>query len=464
MIDVAVIGGGVSGLTAAFELKRRGHQVTVLERQVRTGGNAISENINGFLMEHGPSTINASMPEVSALSGTLGISDSIVHLTKDVKNRYLVKDGKLNGISAHPLGFLKSDYLSVGARLRLLAEVFVPKGPTGEDETVDQYFTRRFGAEFSKLVMDPLMGGLYAARSDELSLASVFPKLLEMEKTYGSISKAAMVRRFQGKKMPAKRLYSWSGGIATLPNSLGRILFDNIRTGVTVRSVRISGNGFEIDTLKDGKLSARTVLIATQPHVAAPFLENLAPSAAAAIHQIAAPPLAVVFMGYKRSAIDHPLDGLGYLSPSSENRSLTGAQIPSSMFQGRAPEGYVALSAYLSSSRHAEVGKMRENDLVDLAQQEFRDLLDARGDSEFARVRVWPRGIPQYRIGHDGRKSVIQNIPEQIPGLYVTGNYLSGPSVGACVAAAKVTAKNISCHLNANANATPANRMEVSRG
>jgi len=453
MIDVAIIGAGISGLTAAYELKRQGHQVMVLERQVRSGGNAISENINGFLMEHGPSTVNVAVSEVQELSKSLGLENATVQLSDDVKHRYLVKDGTLSGISTHPLGFLTSNYLSVAGRLRLLAEAFVATDEGAADETINQYFTRRFGTEFASRIIDPLVGGVYAGRSDELSIKSIFPKLVNMERTYGSVSMAVLIRRLQGHVMPAKRLYSWSDGIGSLPKALTGTLSRNIHTGVTVCKVRPTGAGFEIDTVGAGRISARSIVIATQPHVASALLENVSPIAAEATSEIAAPPLAVVFLGYKRAAVDHRLDGLGYLSASGEGRPLTGAQFSSSMFPGRAPKGHVALTGYLSGTRTPEISRMGEKDLINLAEHEFKDLLGVHGRYDVARVRSWPRGLPQYGVGHQSRVEKIGGISQEMPGLFVTGNYLIGPSVGACVSNARDVAERTSSFLKTSSRA-----------
>ena len=453
MIDVAIIGGGISGLTAAYQLKRQGHQVVVLERQVRPGGNAISENLNGFLMEHGPSTVNATVPEVEELSRTLGLNSFVLPLSEQVKHRYLVKGGELAGIPVHPMGFLSSDYLSLKGRLRLLAETLIPKGDHSSDESVDQYITRRFGAEFSNRIMDPLVGGLYAGHSDELSVQSVFPKLIEMEQKYGSLSMAVLMSRLKGRRMPAKRLYSWSQGIGSLPNALSASLGGCIKTGAAVQKIKPGSTGYQVETTGQGVIQARAVLVATQPHVTATMLEYVAPGAAETLNDISAPPLAVIFMGYKRRAIDHPLDGLGYLSPKCENQSLTGAQFPSTMFAGRAPEGYVSLTGYFGGSRYSDITKLNENDLLNIAQEEFKDLLGARGPCEISKVRFWSRGIPQYKIGHQDRVRKIQNANSESPGIFVTGNYLSGPSVGACVANAQQAADHISKYLESSAGA-----------
>jgi oxygen-dependent protoporphyrinogen oxidase len=452
MTDVVVIGGGISGLSAAWDLKSRGHSVTVLERQTRTGGNAISERRNGFLIEHGPSTINAAVNEVGTLSGSLGLDPAIVPLSDDVKRRYLVKGGTLSGVSARPLSFLTSSYLSPAARLRLLAEVLVPRGKIDTDETVEAWCSRRFGPEFARLVMDPLVGGLYAGRADELSFQSVFPRLLDLERKYGSITRAVLTQRLRGGAMPGKRLYSWTSGIGSLPATLSAALADDIHTGVTVRRIRRSGRGYEIETANHGRKLTRSILIATQPHVATTFLENIAPVGAEAIASIDAPALAVVFMGFRRQAVDHPLDGLGYLSPRREDSVLTGAQFPSSMFARRAPDGHVSITGYLGGARCPEVGQMNRRQLLDLAQQEFTRLLGVRGQPEISNVRCWSRGIPQYRTGHAGTVESIRNIARESPGIFVTGNYLDGPSVGACVVNAQKSASDVSGYLQASLN------------
>ena len=450
MNDVVVIGGGVSGLSAAWDLKSRGHSVTVLERQTKTGGNAISERKKGFLIEHGPSTINAAVSEVGTLSASLGLDPAIVPLSDDVKRRYLVKDGTLSGVSARPLSFLTSSYLSPAARVRLLAEALIPKGKFDTDETVEAWCSRRFGREFAQLVMDPLVGGLYAGRADELSFQSVFPRLLDLERKYGSITRAVMTQRLRGGAMPGKKLYSWTNGIGSLPATLSASLDEDIRTGVTVRRIKRRGEGYEIDTGNHGTISTRSILIATQPHVAATFLEDLAPLGAEAIASVDAPALAVVFMGFRREAVDHPLDGLGYLSPHREDSVLTGAQFPSSMFANRAPDGHVSLTGYLGGARCPEVGQMSRRELVDLAQQEFARLLGVRGEPVVSNVRCWPRGIPQYRTGHAETVESIRNITLESPGVFVTGNYFNGPSVGACVVNAQKSASDVSEFLNAS--------------
>lgn len=445
-IDVAVIGGGISGLALAYDLKRQGRRVVVLERQAHAGGNAVSERIGGFLMEHGPSTVNAASPVAADFSHELGLDAARCDLGAGVQQRYLVKRGALQGLPVHPLGMFTSSYLSPRARLRMLAEIAIPRrrdtNASGE-ESVAQFCTRRFGREFTERVMDPLIGGLYAGSAAELSVAAVFPKLVDLERRFGSITRGVMHRRRAGGRMPGSRLYSWRTGIGAMPKALSASLGGVVRTGIVVRRVQPVPGGFMVDAGSAGRLQARSVVLATQPHVAAQLLEDVDQGVAAAAGGIPAPPLAVVFLGYRRHQVEHPLDGLGFLTPVCERRAITGALFCSTMFPGRAPDGSIAIAGYFGGARAPDLGSLAPEALVDLARQEFRDLLGARGEPVVARVRHWPLGLPQYGIGHGKVTGALDELSHRVPGLFVVGNYLRGVSAADCLGVARETAVRV---------------------
>ncbi len=449
--EVVVIGAGVSGLATAYRLHARGHRVIVLERQVRIGGNAVSERIDGFLMEHGPSSVNALLPRARQLSRILGLAAEECELTAEVRQRYLVGNGRLHAIPLHPFGLLTSSYLSWRARLRSLAEPLVPPRRGQEEETVAAFWRRRFGREFERGVIDPLVGGLFAGRSAELSMPAVFPKMVELERRHGSITRAMLARRRFGSTMPGRRLFSWRDGVASLPRALAAALGDAVRTGVTVRRIARAADGFRLDLGDRGNLRSRVVVLATQPHVAGALLETLDVPAAEAARAIPAPPIAVVFMGLARRQVAHPLDGIGCLVPGREGRPVNGILFCSSMFPDRAPPGRVALAVYLGGARSPELARLPAAELMAVARGEAAELLGIEGEPEITRIRQWPRGLPQYLIGHPTRVRTILGTTDRQPGLFVTGNYLGGLSVAHCVAQAERTAAKVAAHLAGSA-------------
>jgi len=446
--DAAIIGGGVSGLACAYNLKAKGYNVLVIERQVKAGGNAQSERIGGgFLMEHGPSTMNPIIAEANEFSTLLGLDPQRLELGAGVKRRFLVDNGKLNGVGVHPFAFLTSNYLSISAKLRLMMEPLIRRQDSQIDETVEDFVSRRFGREFATRIMSPMVSGIFTGCADELSVKSIFPKLYEFEQRYGSITLGVLAKKDKG-KMPGSRLFSWKNGIGVLPSNLAKRLGNSLITGVDVRKISKNQMGFCIDVGKSGKIQANAVVFATQPHVTAQLLDGLDSHAANAASKITAPPVSVVYMGYKRGQIDHPMDGLGFLAARDENRRLLGAQFCSTMFEGRAPAGHVSMAAYVGGTANPELAGLSPDELQNLAHNEFKDLLGIKGAPVISRVRHWNRGLPQYRIGHEDIVKDIKSMNQRMPGLYATGNYFSGPSIACCLKQAGDTAKDVSSYLS----------------
>jgi oxygen-dependent protoporphyrinogen oxidase len=249
--------------------------------------------------------------------------------------------------------------------------------------------------------------------------------------------------------MPGRRLLSWRNGIGTLPETLAARLRSSVRAGAAVRRIAARPGGFLIDAGASGTVRASAVVLATQPHVAGQLLEGLDPEAASAAHSIEAPPLAVVFLGYARHQVPHPLDGLGYLAASAEARSANGGLFCSSMFPGRAPGGFASLAVYIGGDRAPALAQLPHQDLIELARQELADLLGAKGAPVLTRVRHWARGLPQYGGGHRALVRVLEETSCRRSGLFIAGNYLAGVSVASCVAYAKDTARNVDAFLRA---------------
>ena len=445
MRDVVVIGGGVSGLAAAHALARRGVDVQLLERQVCVGGNARSQAFDGYLMELGPTTLNAAFAPAMEVVQELGLGKSRVGLGAGVRKRYLRDGEKLFGISTHPLGFFLSPYLSLRARASLIAEILRPAKTGKAEETVHQFVSRRFGPEFADKVLEPMAAGIFMGDSHRLSIGGAFPKLAQMEARHGSVVRGVLAAR-RGQE-PGRQLFSWPGGIGSLPAALASRLGERVQIGAAVRKIRRHKRGFEIETAQSGTLSARAIIIAVQPHVAAALLEDVDATTSMAAGAIEAPPVGVVFFGFERAQVAHPLDGLGFLSTRRQGDLITGTQFCSTMFPGRAPRGHVSIACYIGGARNPDLARAPGPEIISQVQEELSGLLGISRAPRVARVHFWPRGLPQYNLGHGARQETLGASHLRVPGLFVTGNYLNGVSVSNCLHQAGVVAKQVATWL-----------------
>lgn len=451
--DAIVIGAGISGLSCAHELSQMGYDVQVLERQVSTGGNAKSTQFDGFLMEHGPTTVNAAFPNAMARIETLGLADEARPLGPNVRKRYLRDERGLHGISVNPLGFFSSNYLTVSDRLNMASEFLRRKKRTDTEETIHQFASRRFGRGFADKVIEPMAAGIFMGDAKCLSIDGAFPKLVELEQRHGSIMRGILAAK-RGSE-PGRMLLSWKNGIATLPQTLTTRLGKRVQTGVTVTKIRQTRSGFQITTANSGSFEGRKIILAVQPHVASALLENLEPETAAATQEISAPPIGVVYLGYRRDQVTHPLDGLGFLSTKCRDQVISGAQFASTMFEGRAPKDHVAISCYLGGARNPELAGLPAPELTAMVTQELSGLLDIKGAPVVSRVHHWPRGLPHFTLGHANRRRTIETTDERLPGLFLTGNYLQGVSVTNCLETASATAAKVAQALKPVAGREP---------
>ncbi len=439
---IAVLGGGISGLTAAHALMRQGHGVVVIDRGVAPGGRIQTEQRCGYLVEHGPNSMISPAPGAEELIASLGLGGARIDKGNGVRHRYLVRDGRTHALPLDPLGFFSSGFFSLHGRLRMLAEPFVRRGPP--DESVADFVRRRFGRELLDYVFDPLVGGIYAGNPENLSMTALLPRLKQLEQRYGSVVRGVAAKALAGMDPrfdPRRRnLFSFRQGMASLPRQLAAALGASVWSGVRVEGLRAeTGSDFHLSLRDhDSATSLRVdgVVVALPAYAAAKVLAPLASSAAEALASIEHPPLAVVALGYRRSQISHPLDGLGVLTPTVERRSVLGVLFSSTLFAHRAPDGHILLTAYVGGARQPELAQLSREELIALVRDEAGALLGAHGEPAFDSVRYWRHGLPQPDLSHASRLDILRQLEAEYPGLIVTGNYIAGVSTAACIDAA----------------------------
>lgn len=452
--DTIVIGAGISGLTSAFTLARAGFRVLVLERQDAVGGRARSERVDGFLMEHGPSSLVSPAAGADGLIAAAGLAGEMVFRSEAVRHRYLVRGSRVQGLALSPLRFFMSPFFTLRGRARLMLEPLMPR--KAEDETVAAWVERRFGHEMLDYVFDPLVGGLLAGRPEALSMDAAFPQLKRMEREAGSVMRAVARRRWRRSPagLPgARTLFSFRDGIAALPRSLARQLAGNIRLGLRAVAVQPAvGGGFLVKAAEAGETGweyADSVVVALPAYAAAELLDGIRPHLAQRLAAIPHPPLSLVFQGYRRRDIEHPLDGLGFLTPAVERRQALGVLFSSTMFPDRAPDGRIALTTFIGGDRQPHLALLPDAALAEIAREEARMLLSAHGNPVISRIRRWRAGLPQPGPGHGECVRELRQLETDLPGLFVTGNYIAGVSTVACIDNGIATAERAVRHLAA---------------
>ncbi len=438
--DFIIVGAGISGLSAAYELSRRGASLLVVESRPVPGGSMRSEQTSeGFIIENGPNTVVSSDPAMQQHFEELGIESERMVADRRGARRYVLLDGQLELLPSSPPTFLRSRILSPAGKLRLFAEPLLPRAST-PDESVAMFFSRRLGPEMASHIIDPFVSGVYAGNPVALSMRSTFPTIWEAEQRYGNIvwGMIRLMSERRKQKQPRKRseMISFREGLSTWPQALVRALGpDRVWLSTQATALQPDPQGWRLTVTRDGQeqvLQARHVVLTVPAYVAARLIAGLDQNAAQALQDIPYPPLAVVHLGYRRDDVQHPLDGFGMLCPSGEQRNILGTLWPSSLFAGRAPEGNVLLTSFVGGARRPELALQDDEELIEMVIQEQRALVGAHNNPVFARVTHWEHAISQYNTGHTQRMEALERLEAMFHGLHVLGNYRDGVSVERC--------------------------------
>ena len=411
MPDVVVVGAGISGLTCAWQLRRAGLDVLVLEAKERPGGVISSHQVDGFLVESGPNTILPT-PRTLTTINQLGLSEELV--TAPPKSpRFMYFGGRLRKV---PLGVL-----SVPGMLRALGEPLVSRGVV-EEETLASFFTRRFGPEIHDRLAAPFVTGIWAGDTGRLSVDATFPKLVEFERRYGSVILGMLRSPRTG---PRAKLAAFRDGMGTLPLRLARDL--DIRFGVA--EVRLSG-GLGVEWDRDSA-APKAIVLACPAYVAARLTRPVSNDLADLLDAAHYAPMLVAATSIADGQLDRPLDGFGFLVPRSEQLHILGTLFSSSLFPNRAPPGSALLTSFLGGALEPDAIRWSDERVWETVTLELKKVLGPKGSVEPVRLFRQERAIPQYGIGHRKWLANVKGRLEGLAGLFLTGSYLDGVSVPA---------------------------------
>lgn len=444
-MKIAVIGGGISGLSAAFRLRQAGNEVTVFEAASRLGGKIHSEKVDGFLVEHGPNGFLASRPSAVKLATDLGLGQRMLPADQRSNTRYIFLGKQLEALPNGPRTAFGTPILSPLGKLRALSEPFRTARAGSDDESIWDFATRRFGREVADRLIDPMVTGIYAGDAQQLSLKACFPKLDDFEALGGSVVKGAIKSRRAAKqsakgepqtentKKAKPHLTSFEHGIGELVGALGARLEGCVRLGRAVTGLSRQEDRWIVDAEGLSSEAFDKVVVCTPAAHMARLLAPMVPAIEAPLLAIPYAPVAVLAMGFETARLPRPLDGFGFLVPTSARRRVLGVLWPSAMFPGRAPSGQGLIRCILGGARDPGLLELSEPDLLNVVLAELGVMMGgAMPTPTFHRLVRWPNAIPQYTIGHLGRVEQILGAAATLPGLHLASNALYGVSVPDC--------------------------------
>ena len=443
-----MVGGGIAGLAAAYELQQRGARFVLLEAGTRWGGVIRSVRTSGFLLEGGPDALLAQKPEAARLCREVGLGHRLVPTNPAERTVYVLRagalhrlpDGMILGVPTRLVPLFRTRLFTWPGKLRMAADLVLPRREVA-DESIAAFFRRRLGREALERLGAPFLAGIHAGDAERLSVRATFPRLPELEARHGSVIRGLARSRGAGAGADAPPFQSLQDGLSELTDALVAALpRERLRAGARVSALRRDGTGYALEVAGAETLRAAAVLLALPAPSAAPLVEPLDGETASLLAAIPFVSTAVVCLGFRREQVAHPLDGYGLVVADAGGFRTTACGFFSTKFPGRAPDGHVSLRVFLGSARDPGVLDLSDDRLVETALAEMGPVLGVSGPPALARVFRWPAGTPQMEVGHLEKLAALERRLAAWPGLALTGAGLRATGIPDTISDARNTA------------------------
>jgi len=459
---VIIIGGGITGLAAAYSLQElsRKHRAPIsfalIEGQSRLGGKILTDTENGFVIEGGPDSFISQKPWALDLCRQLGLTDRLTGTNRDQTATYILHNGRLVNLPEGVMllvptrirPFLSTPLFSPLGKLRMGLDWIIPRKQTREDESLAEFVRRRLGQEAVERLAEPLLAGIYAGDAEQMSLAATFPQFLELEERYGSLIRGMLARRRErgkhaspGQGPPTGNstttmFMTLKGGLSELVETIVSKL-DREALTIGMQAERIhwkSGLSTYQVRLKDGTSLTADAVIATSPaYVTADLLSETDATLVRMLREIPYVSTATVSLAYRKDSFRHPLNGFGFVAPRREGRSIMACTWTSTKFPHRAPGDRVLLRCFAGGARRENIVSLPEMELVDRVREDLREIMGVTEEPILSRVYRWEKANPQYPVGHLDRLAEIDDRLTRLPGLYFAGAAYRGVGVPDCI-------------------------------
>ena len=459
---VVIVGAGLSGLCAAHrivELSRDNEQdleITLLEAGQRAGGVIHTIEKQGCLIELGPDSFITTKPWALNLSERLGLQNELIGTREGKRRSFVLRDGKLIPLPegfhmlapGSVMSFLKTPLFSWSGKARMLMDLVIPK-KRSEDESLASFVRRRLGDEAFERAAQPMVGGVYTADPETLSLRATMPQFIEKEEKYGSVIKG--IYNAQRKNAKEKRdggarysmFLSFKNGLRALTDKiLDELPEGSLKLNRKVERIKHTDGGFEVIT-RDGVEKADGVIITTPTYTAKELLQDIDPDLSKNLGKIEYASSAILVSVYNREDIADKMDGFGFVVPDSEHSPLLACSYSSVKFAGRAPEGQIILRSFVGGALDPDILELTDREITKRIEKELHSVLGITGAPLFSTLQRYPRAMPQYKIGHLDLVDKIEKAVNNLPGLEIAGIAYRGVGIPDCVHSGEKAAESL---------------------
>jgi protoporphyrinogen/coproporphyrinogen III oxidase len=458
MTRIAIVGGGISGLSAAFALEERRQageslEFVIYEAGSRFGGVLVTERVDDFIVEAGPDSFLTEKPWAAKLCRRLGIEDQLIGSKDSDRKTYILLKGKLvplpDGlmfmVPTSLMPAMMSPLFSRKTKIRMTREWWSVPHQSNADESVAALVERHYGAEMVDRLADPLLSGVYGGEASQLSVRAVLPRFVEMEAKYGSLGRGMLAARKKRTHSPAGAsiFTSLKGGMQQLADTLlARFSPDSLRPNAPVQAIQRQDRGWVVSA---GYASDHFdgVIVATPATTAPVVLEMASPQLAAELNAIPYSSSVTVTLGFDKDVRARLPAGFGFLVPRSEGKRMLAATFVHNKFPDRAPADRALIRCFLGGSRDEAVLQLPDEEILKIVREELQQILGLAAEPLFSRIYRWKRAMAQYTVGHLERVGRIENLLKQLPGLALAGNAYRGIGVPDCVRSGETAARQV---------------------
>lgn len=459
---IAIVGTGISACACAVALREKGIEFEMFEKGAIPGGKLLTEQVDGFTVEAGPDSFLPEKFWTVDLIRKVGLEKELLTTNEEHKGTFIYSDGRLHRLPEGvmlmvPTMFMplaRSSLISLPGKLRMGAELFVPRKHNGSDESLARFVTRRLGKECLEKIAEPLVAGIHTSNPDNMSVKAIFPRFIDMEQKHGSLIlgmlRAMRSARPGGRSANGTMTYfmSLKGGMQQLVDGCVRFIGrDSIRTASEVKQITKTATGFHLTTGGDTK-PFDCVIVDAPAFVTASLVRGMAPDLAQCLSAIEWSSTATISLALDAKDVPHELPGFGFIVPRKENRRVNAATWSSIKWSFRAPVGRLLVRCFVGGGHHEELVAYEDDRLRGIVLEELRDIAGITATPLFTKIYRWPRSMPRYTVGHLDRVAAIEGALRAYPGLFLTGCSYKGIGIGDCVKSGFETADRIGVSIH----------------